>query len=352
MKQCIYLIVFFILRPQITEAQPYNFSDLDKILKENKRAIGGFSKGFSLTLIKDGKVIYNYENSNYSANRVVPVASASKWLSAGVIMALVDEGKLSLDDQVKKYLPEFTGDKGEATVRQLFSHTAGFAGRDVKIKTLNNRHQSFQDNVMEIAKIKMDSKPGSQFSYGGISMQIAGRMAEIASGKTWDQLFYEKIARPLGITQISYTASTSASNPRIAGGAKANASDYLKYLEMIFNKGMYRGKRVLTEKAVNSMLADQTNGVPIAFSPYTQYKALLNSTADARYGMGCWRQVTDNKDNLPEISSPGAFGFTPWIDYKNGYYAVISTRGTFKRVMPVYIQIRNSIEKALSKQNP
>ena len=79
----------------------------------------------ALVLIKDDKVIYRKSFGSHTADKVVPVASASKWLSGALIMTLVDEGKLSLDDTVSKYLPEFGGEKSNITIRHLFSHTSG-----------------------------------------------------------------------------------------------------------------------------------------------------------------------------------------------------------------------------------
>src|SRR5919198_4343998 len=61
--------------------------------------------GASLILIKDGQVIYEHYFGSYDASTAVAIASASKWLSGATLMTLVDEGKLSFDDPVSKYLP-------------------------------------------------------------------------------------------------------------------------------------------------------------------------------------------------------------------------------------------------------
>jgi CubicO group peptidase (beta-lactamase class C family) len=84
--------------------------------------------GACLLVVKDGKTIYEQCFGKYKPDTLVSIASASKWLSAATIMTLVDAGKLSLDDSVSKYLPKFTGTKGEITIRQLLSHTSGLPG--------------------------------------------------------------------------------------------------------------------------------------------------------------------------------------------------------------------------------
>lgn len=77
-----------------------------------------------------GAYDFNKRFGPYDVDRVVPIASASKWLSAGVIMSLVADRKLSLDDRVGKFFPDIPGKKAEITVGQLFSHTSGITGAE------------------------------------------------------------------------------------------------------------------------------------------------------------------------------------------------------------------------------
>jgi len=123
---------------------------------------------------------------------------------AATIATLVDEGKLHWNDKVKKWLPAFRDEKGEATLAQLLSHTAGYPdyqpnGRPIDI------YQSLQASVQQIINLPPDATPGTKFKYGGLAMQVAGRMAELATGKDWESLFQEKIARPLGMTSTHFT---------------------------------------------------------------------------------------------------------------------------------------------------
>jgi CubicO group peptidase (beta-lactamase class C family) len=109
---------------------------------------------------------------------------------------LVDEGILRWEDPVKKWLPEFEDTKGEATLAQLLSHTAGYPdyqpqGNPVDIS------QELKSSVDNILPIPADTLSGTKFKYGGLSMQVAGRIAELASGKSWEELFQEKLLDPL-----------------------------------------------------------------------------------------------------------------------------------------------------------
>src|SRR5688500_13058043 len=86
----------------------------------------GYYNGASILIAKDNKVIYKNYFGSYKPETVVFIASAGKWLATATIAAVVDEGKLNWNDKVKKWLPEFTDAKGEATLAQFLSHTAGY----------------------------------------------------------------------------------------------------------------------------------------------------------------------------------------------------------------------------------
>ena len=86
----------------------------------------GYYPGAAVLVTKDNHVLYEKCFGSYTPETEVLIASADKWLAAATIMSLVDEGKLSLDDHPSKFLPEFKGDaKGQATLRQMLSHTSG-----------------------------------------------------------------------------------------------------------------------------------------------------------------------------------------------------------------------------------
>ncbi|HKO80474.1 MAG TPA: serine hydrolase domain-containing protein, partial [Chitinophagaceae bacterium] len=109
-------------------AQPrkstYDFSYLRQ--KIQSWIDSGYYSGASIIIAKDNKIVYKNYFGNYKPETVVFIASAGKWLAAATIAAVVDEGKLNWNDKVKKWLPEFKDVKGEATLAQLLSHTAGY----------------------------------------------------------------------------------------------------------------------------------------------------------------------------------------------------------------------------------
>jgi CubicO group peptidase (beta-lactamase class C family) len=319
--------------------ESYDFTAIDRILKRAAPRLGGCA----LVLIKGDKVIYRKAFGRYPADKVVPIASASKWLSGAVIMALVDEGKLSLDDPVSKYLPEFAGDKAGITVRHLFAHTSGLPP---EARCRNDKRTTLELCANEMARLRLQAAPGEEFYYGGVSMHVGGRIAEIVSGKSWNELFAEKIAEPLGMTKTDFFAYGQTSNPRPAGDAHSSMDDYGLFLQMILNRGNFNGKQILSAATVAEMHKDQTGGARIGYTIYEKHGDLDPTLPRARYGIGVWREKVDEGSNkVLEVSSQGALGFSPWIDTKRNLAGVLSVQSSMSRVMPVYLALKEEIRR-------
>lgn len=269
--------------------------------------------GAALLVVKDGKVAYERYFGAYTPETVVPIASSSKWLSAAVIMTLVDEGKLDLDAPVSRYLPQFTGDKARMTIRQMFSHSSGlvdFPGAWDYGTTMGD----YADRVAREGV--MAGPPGSGVRYASASMQVVGAIAEKVTGKSWNALFAERIGQPCEMTSTTYALRPENRNPMLAGGARSSLRDYGRFLEMIAGKGVYKGRRVLSEQAVREMQKDQTGDLP-----------LLRASNDrmgraSHYGLGEWLDVQAPDGRTLQVSSPGAFGFRPWLDLDRNLYGV------------------------------
>jgi serine-type D-Ala-D-Ala carboxypeptidase/endopeptidase len=321
--------------------EQYDFTNVDRLLGRAAPRLGGCA----LVLIKDSKVIYRKAFGQRSAEKVVPVASASKWLSGGVIMTLVYEGKLRLDDQVSKYLPEFTGDKAGITIRQLFSHTSGLPPDS---GCRNDKRTTLEACAKEMARLKLRSVPGTEFYYGGVSMHVGGRIAEIVSGTSWNELFIEKIAAPLTMKQTDFFAYGQTSNPRPAGDARSSADDFGLFLQMILSRGNFQGKQILSAELVAEMLKDQTMGARITYTIYEKHGRLDPELPLSRYGIGVWREkVEEDSGRLLEASSQGALGFTPWIDVERNLAGVLSVQSSMSRVMPVYLELKQEIRRVV-----
>ncbi|MGV3540809.1 MAG: serine hydrolase domain-containing protein, partial [Rufibacter sp.] len=216
---------------------------------------------------------------------------------------------------------------------------------------LNQRNIPFDSIVAQIGAMGLVAKPGAELHYGGLSMQIAGRAAEKAAGMAWEEIFQKNIAQPLGMTSTTFGKTRIGRNPRIAGGAVSTANDFVKFLQMLLDNGRYNGKQVLSEKAVALMMANQTGQAKIVESPFTKFIPLLQDKTEVRYGIGVWREVVHPvSGKIIEAVSPGAFGFTPWIDFENKLVGVISIRSAFPKVMPVYLEVKKLIKAELASK--
>lgn len=323
-----------------SQTQPnYDFQAVDKLLEQAAPALGGCA----LLLIKGEKIIYRKAFGGYVLDKVLPIASASKWLSGAVIMALRDENKLSLDDSISRYLPEFSGDKAGITIRHLFSHISGLPP-DVACR--NNKRITLESCAKEIARLELRAKPGEEFYYGGTSIHLGGRVAEIVSGSSWNELFKVKIGTPLEMSKTDFFAYGQTANPRPEGDARSSLDDYGRFLQMIINEGSYNGRTILSADAVTEMHTNQTGNARIAYTIYEKHRDLDPKLLEARYGIGVWREkVDDRSGDLLEASSQGALGFSPWIDRKRNLAGVLSVQSSFSRVMPVYLKLKEGIRR-------
>ena len=136
------------------------------------------------------------------------IASMSKSLTATALMMLVDEGRVSLDDPVEKYLPEFKGQMVEEagiemhpprhpiTVREILSHTSGLVLASEK--TLK-RTQVLKDDVLEYAKRPLRQEPGTKYEYNNCGINTGGRIIEVVSGMSYADFMQKRIFDPLGM---------------------------------------------------------------------------------------------------------------------------------------------------------
>lgn len=291
---------------------------------------------------RDG-VLYERYYGGYSATTVVPIASATKLLSAARITQLAVRGSLSLDAPVSTVLPQFNGLKGQMTLRQMFSHTAGY-GDDEDSPVLRTNQPSLAaavDTVACCVAMPDGWTPGAQFAYGGISMHVGGRMAEVASGQDWQQGWIDAIAQPLGITTIDWQGLGTTSNYRISGGARSNLRDYGRFLAVLVNEGIGNGHRILDTAALPSLFTDNVGGLPVAYAPPSAPPA-----GQLRYALGNWIESVPGADGLATHSSLGAFGFFPWLDRTRGLYGVFMIRGGANvnaTARPIYLQMLDTV---------
>ena len=221
---CLYCSLFsaFLLFFQFSYAQT-DFSNVDALLKQNQKLLGN---GVVAMIYKDGKVIYQKElGEDFKAKTQAPIASCSKWLTAALVMIFVDEGKIKLDDPVSKYIPLFDKYmKSYVTIRQCLSHTTGIENEKGGLMKILQRkkYASLEEEVNAYAAKEISNNAGTEFHYGTIGINVAGRVLEVVSKKSFDRLIQDKLLRPLKMRATSFV-DEGGNAPNPSGGARCSA---------------------------------------------------------------------------------------------------------------------------------
>lgn len=267
--------------------------------------------------------VHEARYGGFDPSAEIAVASASKLVAATVILDVVADGALTLERTTGQVLG-WTGQAGSITLRHLLSFTSGLAP---EAPCTFNPLTTLAACVDGIRDQPLLAAPGARYDYGSTHLHVAARMAEVATGRSWHQLFRERLADPLRVAAGArfFTlpgqgtgVGIGQGNPLVAGGLRISTHDYARLLAAVFHRGRVGAVTVATPTLFDAQGREPYPGVVIGASP-----ALRQGWA-FRYGLGAWLQCTTPATGCASLSSPGAFGFTPWIDREGGYYAIIA----------------------------
>jgi CubicO group peptidase (beta-lactamase class C family) len=195
--------------------------------------------GISVAVARDGQVViargYGMANLEHSVavtpETVFHIASISKNILAGVVLELVDEGKLQLDDDVTKYVPEAPTQGRHVTVRQLLSHTSGiYSFTSLPNAADNERLELTHDQVLGLIKDRpFDFEPGTRWRYDNSAFYLAGMVVERVTKQEYGAYVREHVFKPLGMSSASLCDARIvvphlASGYEVDGGALVNAA--------------------------------------------------------------------------------------------------------------------------------
>jgi CubicO group peptidase (beta-lactamase class C family) len=317
-------------------------SAVDAFLKANNLV------GASAVVVqKDLGIVHEKGYGRFAADRLYLIASSSKVMSVGILMRLVDEGKLDINAPISNYLSAFGTFKTDITVAQLVSNSSGLVTlADNPLYAPYLCQYESAGTLTDCAKAiytaddSADRKPpDTKFDYGGGQWQLAGGIAEVVSGKPWSQLVKEAYDGPCGTPSIAYNnhyqeaysdsdggvaaalsyppffmsdagSLAPTQNPSVEGGAYTTAHDYGKILLMHLRGGMCDGGRVLSESSVALMQQDRIGMV---------YGGMTTDPNFAGYGLGWWV----DRQHPGVVADPGAYGAIPFVDVPRKYAAMI-----------------------------
>lgn len=330
-------VTCFLLFLQPVTAQ-YNWGDLDAQLEAKQKILG---TDFVIMVWKGDSLVYKKERGTFNAKTQAPIASCSKWLTAALVMQFVDEGKISLDDKVSTYIPELNKYfKGYITLRDCLSHMTGIEdeGGFLKKAFQRKKFSTLEEEVNSFAAREIRAKTGTDFWYGNIGLNMAGRVLEVVSKRKFDVLIRTKLLIPLGMRKTTFTnLEGGAVNP--SGGAQSTAEDYMKFLVMLLNKGKYNGVQLLSENAVNEMMQIRTSPSMIKYAP--------PAARGFNYASGAW--VVEEKDGeATALASPGLFGTWPLVDYCRGYAYLVFVKNLLgEQRAEAHLQLKEVIDEQI-----
>ena len=245
--------------------------------------------------MKDGEVLFEKGYGYADLENEVPVntettsfqiASISKVFTATAVMQMVQQGKLSLDEDVNNYMTAFKIDNPYSkpvTLRTLLTHTSGLdfkipllipSSGDVLFNSLDSLENNLKENLPSVIR-----EPGTFCQYNGYGIALAGYLVEMASGEPLDRYITENVLEPLGMNYSSYGLTKSVlpnmSKPyryifgktikqsytlmsdHPAGSICASASDMADFMLAHLNNGEFNGKRILNSDTAIEMHTHQ-----------------------------------------------------------------------------------------------
>lgn len=266
---------------------------------------------------RSGTLVFQQMYGDFSADRRVAIASASKMVAGAVIFTLIDAGYLSLDSTTAEVLG-WSGDKGAITLRHLLSFTSGLPPEQLCTVQLSI---DLADCVEIIEQQSPVAAPGTLFEYGSTHLHVAARMAEVQVGAAWNDIFRTQLADPLNLSGLEFYTyprrGEGTTNPLIAGGMRASMNEYARVLQFVFDKGVWQGTALLEPQLFDVQTIEPYPNAVVGSTPRPQL------TDSSHYGLTAWLECSTPAAGCDQLSSPGAFGFTPWLDREAGYFAIL-----------------------------
>jgi D-alanyl-D-alanine carboxypeptidase len=219
-------VAFVALPAEARDFTPDELARIDRLVQEALTDTGVPSA--SVAVVRDGRIVlaraWGRQSPTMpvaSADARYQIASISKQFTAAAILLLRDEGKLSLDDPVARYVPGITGGE-RITSRQLLNHTAGLQDywpHDYSPAAMS-RPVTPEQILDRWARKPLDFEPGTQWQYSNTGYVVAGLIVERVSGQRLMNFLRDRIFRPLGMDPVS---QDDASGPGFPAGYRRAA---------------------------------------------------------------------------------------------------------------------------------
>jgi len=314
------------------------------------------------------------------------IYSMTRAVTSVAVMMLQEEGHFELDDPVARFIPEFknvvvAGEPGAAprpaanpmTVRDLLLHTSGLNARTSDIyrrEQVRARTITMAQFIANLVRVPLMEEPGTRYRYSE-GTSVLGRLVEIWSGKSFEEFLDERIFRPLRMRDTMFWASTADQRARLttvygpapggglvqvetetlpfterptliegAVGLLSTVPDYLRFSQMLLNKGELDGVRLLRAKTVEMMT---TNGLSEA----------VQKTRGGSMGWGLANVQVVLEENASDPASKGEYGWDGtagtifWVDPLKQTVAVLMTQSSPSNPDQIRQRFKAIVQQAL-----
>jgi len=280
--------------------KPGTTEKLDELLKQ---WAADSDEGFNVCVVRNGVIVLHgaygvRDGKPFTTETKSRLASITKAVSGTAMMMAVDQGLISLDDPIDKYLPPFREGGGRmakaSTIRQLYTHTAGMWG-----------HRDWPE--IDLAEILSAYGPyykvGQKYDYNGTSLAIGSSILELVSGEVLSTYYQKHLFEPLGMKNMDVTNSSH--------NAVGTAYDLAILAQMMLNKGSYGNLRFMRSETFAEQL------------PHLLTKE-LSPTTTMEWGLGLMYMFKENKEKT--AIGHGAASCSIFAFYPSQNLAVTMTR--------------------------
>jgi CubicO group peptidase (beta-lactamase class C family) len=313
------------------------------------------------------------------------IYSMTKPVTAVAAMILHEEGKFVLDDPVAKYMPEFANVRmglpdgttrppaRAITVGDLLLHTSGLNHRTSAIyrdEKVRAREMTMAQFIANLVRVPLMEDPGTRFRYSE-STSVVGRLIEIWSGVPFEQFLDTRVFRPLGMPDTRFWAATPEQRERlttvyapVAGGGitpveietvpfterptliegavglLSTVPDYLRFSQMLLNKGELGGVRLLKAATVEMMTR---NGLSDAIQ---QVRGGSNGWSLANVNV-LLRANPNNPASVGEYSWDGTAGTIFWVDPVKETVIILMTQSAPSNPDQIRQRFKAIVQRAL-----
>ena len=215
--------------------------------------------GLSVAVLWKGRTLvakgYGFANAELrapaGAETVYHVDSITKHVTSAGVLKLAEEGKLSLDDELSRWVPTFPTGGRRVTIRQLLSHTSGIKSYTSipRFDSMERLDVSHDELLALVAAEPFDFEPGTSWRYDNSGFYLAGLVIEKASGMTYADFLRDRIFKPLGMNASLYGDSTPLIPARSSGYVLEKAEEMAKQ-RTIFEKGALANATPISWKPV------------------------------------------------------------------------------------------------------